>query len=381
AETQSETGISKLKVQNIKSKDLDLIVLKSLKKASNERYASVAEFAADIERFLNGFPVKAAPDSFFYRNRKFLKRHKSLVSVALAASVLIFLAAPFAYLALHNSADGYARKDQARRLTFSETAENYPHFAPDNRIVFTRSAEDVERLFSINLDGSNERLLSDAADRAVFSLDGKRVAFRSTKDYRIYTANADFSQPRKTTHGRAGRPAWSPDSQKIIFSYDFSEDLEKSTQPMYQDRDNVEIFSVNADGSGETNLTNNPAFDSDACASPDGSQIAFASDRDGAFEIYVMNADGLNVRRLTRNEFEDVKPSWSPDGRRIAFTSRRDGDEEIYVMNADGSNPQRVTNALGDDREPQWSPDGKQIVFSATGDGNAEIYIIDVPAE
>ena len=66
------------------------------------------------------------------------------------------------------------------------------------------------------------------------------------------------------------------------------------------------------------------------------SKIAFHSDRDGADEIFVMNADGTGVTQLTDNDDGDWDPAWSPNGMKIAFESDRDGNNEIFVMNLDG---------------------------------------------
>jgi len=87
-----------------------------------------------------------------------------------------------------------------------------------------------------------------------------------------------------------------------------------------------------------------------------GSRIAFESVRDGNGEIYVMDADGSNQTRLTNNPADDGSPAWSPDGSRIAFYSDRDGNYEIYVMDADGSNQTRITNNPAGDAFLDWSP-------------------------
>ena len=100
-------------------------------------------------------------------------------------------------------------------------------------------------------------------------------------------------------------PSWSPNATKIAFS---------------SARDgNHDIYVMNADGSNRTRLTDNSAIDLNPSWSPDGSMIAFSSDRDGKMgrwtvpnEIYVMNADGSNQTRLTNNPADDTEPSWSP---------------------------------------------------------------------
>ena len=92
----------------------------------------------------------------------------------------------------------------------------------------------------------------------------------------------------------------------------------------------MEIYVMNADGSGLTRLTNNSAHDYEPAWSPDGAKITFYSDRDGNYDIYVI--DGSGLANLTNNSSKDRYPAWSPDGAKIAFTSDRDGQWEIYVM-------------------------------------------------
>jgi Tol biopolymer transport system component len=137
---------------------------------------------------------------------------------------------------------------------------------------------------------------------------------------------------------------------------------------------NPEVYSMNADGGGQTRLTNNPASDQNPAVSPEGNRIAFASTRNGFAEVYVMAFNGSGQTRLTNNPAIDANPTWSPKGDQIAFQTNRDGNNEIYKMNADGSNPVNLTNNPNSDFRPNWSPDGTKIVFVSNRDGNQEIY-------
>ncbi len=107
-------------------------------------------------------------------------------------------------------------------------------------------------------------------------------------------------------------------------------------------------------------------------------KIAFVSNRDGDLEIYVMNYDGSGVTQLTNNTASDESPAWSPDGSKIAFHTNRDGDSEIYVMNADGSNASNITNSSASGEfAPTWSPDGSTIAF-ATNRSNPGGNALDI---
>jgi Tol biopolymer transport system component len=145
---------------------------------------------------------------------------------------------------------------------------------------------------------------------------------------------------------------------------------------------NFEIYVMNADGSGQTRLTDNTEDDNSPSWSADGTKIAFASNRDGNFEIYVMNADGSDQTRLTDNSALDDAPSWSPDGTKIAFARHGDvpnlQNREIYVMNADGSDQTRLTDNSALDDAPSWSPDGTKIAFhSSRATGSPTIFVMN----
>ncbi|MCJ7628798.1 MAG: hypothetical protein MUO50_10480 [Longimicrobiales bacterium] len=112
------------------------------------------------------------------------------------------------------------------------------------------------------------------------------------------------------------------------------------------------LWVMNANGSNQTRLTFSGSNDYFPAWSPDGSKIAFVSDRNGNFEIYVMNADGSNQTRLTFTSASELQPSWSPDGTKIVFSTDRDGRQETYIMNTDGSNQTRLTNIPGNNQFP-----------------------------
>jgi Tol biopolymer transport system component len=262
----------------------------------------------------------------------------------------------------------------------------------NGRISYTSNRDGNGNLFSIFPDGTDfQRLTTDAGDDAqsAWSPDGNRIAFRSRRDgnYEVYVMNADGSGQTRLTTTLTGtatnppsssQPNWSPDGQRIIFRSDRS--------------GNYDIWVMNADGSNQTHLLDDPGDDRYPSFSPDCSKVLFRSSRDGDTtagdpEIWVMNADGSDRMQLTSNEIFDSAPAWSPDGSKIAFerslASNSEGSgsgyvtDEIYVMNADGTNLRQLTNNNAHDEGPAWSPDGSQIVFTSERDGNSEIYVMN----
>jgi Tol biopolymer transport system component len=231
---------------------------------------------------------------------------------------------------------------------------------------------------------------SGASDeRANWRADGRKIVFMSDRetpsnptppglegpDFEIFVMNADGSNPTQITFNELDDedPAWSPSGSRIVFVRDFI--------PTRGEVD-YDILTMQADGTGETNLTNSPGvLDHEPNWSPNGRKIAFARapDSDSNNDIYKMSPDGSNVQRLTINALDNEFPNWSPTGRRIAFNSNRDDRRkeenfEVYTMRAGGGDVTRLTFNKAGDGLPAWSPNGRKIAFASDRAGSPDIH-------
>lgn len=205
------------------------------------------------------------------------------------------------------------------------------------------------------------------------------IVFETSRDgnAEIYSMNADGSEQVNLTNNPFSDvfPAWSPDSTKVSFSSDRAEP------------NNADVYVMNNDGSGVTRLTNAPGEDRGASWTSDGEKIVFhsARDRDAthAFDIFIMNPDGSDQTKLLTNGAAAYACGDSETGK-IVFNSNGDlvgtnptGDFEIYTMDIDGSNLFQVTDNLVLDSGPKWSPDCSQISFNSLDTTSLDVFRID----
>lgn len=149
-------------------------------------------------------------------------------------------------------------------------------------------------------------------------------------------------------------PEMSPDGSKVAF--------------MSDRLGNMDIWVSSADGTNPAPLTTSPTRDLHPSFSPDGSQIVFASERSGNFDIWRMNADGTEAVQVTTGPYVDTAPTWSADGAKIAFERRTSPIPDVYVMNADGTNIRPIATSSWTEKEPVLSPDGSKIAFVSDAD-------------
>ncbi len=249
---------------------------------------------------------------------------------------------------------------------------------------------------------------------AYFSADGKQLIFQSTRDDlgcdQIFTMNVDGSNVKMISNGE-GRTTCSyflPGNKRVVYSSTHLGDRKCPPRPdfsrgyVWAVYPSFDIFSAKPDGSDLKQLTATPGYDAETTITLDGRKMVFTSMRDGDLDIYTMDADGKNVRRLTSELGYDGGPFWSYDGKQIVYRAHHPkSDEEkadytsllkqnlirptvleIFVMNADGSNKRQVTSNGKANFGPYFFPDGKRIIFSSNLDDargrNFDLYKINV---
>jgi len=257
-----------------------------------------------------------------------------------------------------------------------------------SRIAYMSMWDGQADIYSMTVDGKEQFNITHDKTFGVkvdveptWSPDGNLVAFERqyTKqrgaDVMIVRADGTKLRTLSPPASRDGvwntHPSWSPDGSMVVFS---------------SNRDgNFDLFAVKASGLGlqQLTFTKGSVRNLEPQWSPDGHTILFVRSGPTAVggtqaHLYLLKLESGAVVQLTWTPTDrgvgDMTPAWSPDGTRIAFTSDRFGSNDIYVMNADGRNLARLTQKLSNDNHPTWAPNGQTLAFMSDRTGATEIF-------
>jgi TolB protein len=280
---------------------------------------------------------------------------------------------------------------------------------------FSHSFSDEMHENQIQLRGVARTKLAFSSDRPKELMKGP-VKDRDIQE--IYIVDYDGANPVRVTNTTTLNvaPAWSPDNQ--VIAYTSWRPSSAGNFGVFQDiiLSYIQVGQRTTPANGSPDRQNYlPAW------APDGSRLAFTSNRDGNPEIYVMNKDGSGLRRMTNSPAIDVSPTWSPTGNQLAWVSDRTGQPKIYIMNSDGTGQRllvgdprsdrptwsrgkyneiayasqtgpgydikiysfatgeaiKVTDGIGSNESPSFSPNGKHIAFTSTRNGKAQVFTVD----
>ena len=289
-----------------------------------------------------------------------------------------------------------------RQLTHGgQNAEAY--WSPDGkRLIFqtTRPPYDCDQIFIMNADGTDQHLVSTGKGRttcAYFLKDNRHIVYAST-------------------HASAGACPPPPDRSKgyvwgvfpgydIFLATDAGKIEKKLTDTPGYDAEatvnwktgrmvytslasgDLDLWTMNADGSGKKRLTAREGYDGGAVFSRDGRKIAWRANYPKTpeaarqykellsqnltapmkMEIMVADADGTGARSITQFGCASFAPTFTPDGKKILFASNRNECDsrkfELFLVNLDGSGLEQVTDFGGFTSFPEFSPDGRRLAF------------------
>ncbi|MGQ0539589.1 MAG: TolB family protein [Gemmatimonadaceae bacterium] len=209
----------------------------------------------------------------------------------------------------------------------------------------------------------------------------------------LYSVERDGSDLRRLTNFNVytAESVVSPDGKRVVFT-------------SLKDGD-LDIYVMHLDGSGLRRLTTTPGYDGGAWWSPDGSKIAYRAHhpadsselaqyrdllkqglvRPSRVELFVMNADGTGQRQITRLGGANFGPSWTPGGERIIFSSNyrnpRSRNFDLFLVKTDGSGLEQITTHGEFDGFPMFSPDGSKLLWAsnrnAVQPGETNIFVAD----
>jgi Tol biopolymer transport system component/DNA-binding winged helix-turn-helix (wHTH) protein len=243
--------------------------------------------------------------------------------------------------------------------------DGLPAFSPDGRsIAFTRAdAALMDRLYTVAMGGGEPRCLTPSQEAIAgvdWTADSRALVFAAASGGNsglVRLALGSGALTRLVTRGEeALRPSLSHSGDRLVYE-----------EVSYR----ADVYRLDVDAATHRATDPHPLIastrtDTDACFSPDGSRLAFLSNRSGSREIWTCGADGGNPRQLTRMGGPRVaSPCWSPDSRWLAFSADVNECFTIHVIDVEGGQPRRIPGGTCHEIASLWSRDGQWIYYDA----------------
>jgi serine/threonine protein kinase len=315
------------------------IIEKALEKDRDLRYQSAGDIRSDLKRLRRDLDSKhtaAVQTEPAGGHRPPLQQKRQLwmavTAVIVVSAAAFFLGRSRLFTRAEATSDFFGPGTTVTQMTSMPGVPSFPSLSPDGKSVVFSNGGDI---YSMRVGGQNPvNLTKDSSQgntEPVFSPDGERIAFRSSRDGGgIFLMGATGESVKRLTDS-GFNPSWSPDGKRIVLA----------------------AYNITTDPyNGQTVRTTG----------------------------FIVDVDSGAKHPL---DLDFLQPSWSPHGDRIAYWSLerngvRNGQRDLWTVRPDGSDPVSVTNDIDLDWNPVWSPDGRYLYFSSDRSGTLNLWRIPI---
>ncbi|HEY7547155.1 MAG TPA: LpqB family beta-propeller domain-containing protein, partial [Blastocatellia bacterium] len=357
--------------QNV-SAEMERIVNRALEKDRDLRYQTANDLRAELKRLQRELDSSSIKSGAASSRPKKTQPSVSKPVIAIMAGAILTLAILSFVLWLNRSENIEPSpwlEARSTQITDFPHEEFFPSLSPDgNTIVYARWSDGDRDIFTQRVGGFNAQNLTESFSgddtQPAFSPNGAYIAFRSERDGGgVFIMGASGESIRRLSdRGKAYHPAWSPDSQEVIYTDEIVVDPRNRQVLPHR------LWAVNIKTLEKRLITTKDAAQPQW--SPNGYRLAYlASDEKTQRDIWTMSPTGDGDVRVTNDSATDWNPVWSPDGKHLYFVSDRSGGMQLWRVAIDEqtghvlSAPELVPTPSASSQHISLSRDGKRLAF------------------